>query len=569
MRSRSKAGRRRGGTGSRTRNHFVLIVVFLLAVGALAAAGSRLEDAPGRSGGGGAKARATGARSPSTLTLAWSEAPASLDPAFATNRTAANLVLNLMDPLVRLDRNLRPVPNLAEGWIVSADGKTIEFVLRRSARWSNGEPVTARDFEYSWKRVLAPDTGSPFASELFGIRGAAAYHGCVPRNCPRRAAAVGVEAAGDYRLVVRLTSPQPWFVAQSAQQAFVAVHPETVERFGKTWTRPANIVTNGPFRLEARSDDSIELVRDPEWRDSYRIRLARIDGRVIRDDMARLQAFDAGDVLALDGVRLPASELPALRERREYEAYPALGTYYYGFNLATIRDVHQRRAMSLAVDRRALVDNVAQGDELPATGLTPAGAPGFDEIKGQSPWSPAEGNLDEARAELDRATSVKRSLTLLHIDAPGNREVAGALQDAWSELGLETTIRSRAAEGYLDFRGPLSSTSVDLYQRDWTATLPDPIAGFALWTCDADVNKTNFCDPRFDDVVERARLELTPAARASLYFRAEQMLVGRDGFLPLLPVYWETYPNLESLRVRESFAINALGQIDLAAVDIR
>lgn len=555
--------------GPRARNHFVLIVLVLLAIGALAAAGSRLEDGQGSGGAGIPKTRATGKRPPSTLTLAWSEPPTSLDPAFATNRTAANLALNVMDPLVRLDEDLTPIPHLAAGWSVSRDGTTVTFLLRRGARWTNGDPVTARDFEYSWKRVLSPQVRSPFASELFGIRGAAAYHACVPQNCARRAAAVGIEAVGEDRLVVRLTSRQPWFLAQTAHHAFLAVHGKTVARFGKTWTRPGNIVTNGPFRLEARDEDSIALVRDPDWRGADRVRVGRIDGRVIGDDMARLQAFDAGDVLALDGVRLPATEMPALRERREYEAYPALGTYYYAFNLATIRDVHQRRAMSLAVDRRALIDNVAQGDEVPATGLTPAGAPGFDEINGDAPWLPSDGDLDAAKAELERATVVKRNLTILHVDGSGNRQVATALQDAWTELGLRTTIRSRTAESYLDFRGPLSANSVDLYQRDWTATVPDPVAALAPWTCDADVNKTNFCDPRFDALVEHARVEPSAAARVNMYARAEQVLVGEDGVLPLIPVYWETYPNLEALRVKDSFAVNPLGQIDFAVVELR
>jgi oligopeptide transport system substrate-binding protein len=560
---------RASGASPRQRNHFALIVLVLLAVGALTAAGSRLEDGQGSGGSGTPKARPGGARSPTTLTIAWSKRAGSLDPAFARDRTAENLLLNVMDPLVRLDENLTPVPNLAEGWETSADGKTVTFLLRRGGRWTNGDPVTARDFVFAWKRVLSPEVASPYASALFAIRGAAAYHTCVPQNCAELAAAVGVTAVGDYRLVVRLTSREPWFVAQSGQQAFLAVHRASVEQFGNAWARPESMVTNGPFRLEASGGDSIVLVRDPDWRNADRVEVERVDGRVIEDDMGRVQAFDAGDVLALDGAGLPASEVPSLRERREYEAYPALATYYYGFNLATIRDVHQRRAMSLAVDRRALIDNVAQGDEVPATGFAPPVGVGLPEEEAGSPWSPPDGDLDEARAELARATSVKRRVTLLHIDAPGNRQLATALQDAWRELGIQTTIRSRPAKGYLDFRGPLSSASVDLFQREWTAAVPEPIGGLALWTCEADANKTNFCDPRFDELVERARREPSAVTRAGLYARAEEVLVGEDGLLPFVPIYWETYPNLEALRIKDSFSVNPLGQIELAAIDLR
>ena len=560
---------RAAGARSREKNHFVLIVLVLLAVGALAAAGSRLEDGRGNGGGGGPRARPGEARSPGVLTIAWSERPQSFDPALATDRTATNVLLNVMDPLVRLDENLAPVPNLAEGWEVSADGRTITFLLRPNGRWTNGDPVTAGDFAFAWKRLLSPEVASPFASELFGIRGAAAYHSCVPRNCSERATAVGVSAAGDYRLVVRLTSRQPWFVAQTAHPAFLALNRETLDRFGPDWAEPENLVTDGAFRLERGDEDSVVLARDPDWRDASSVEVERVEGRVIENDMGRVQAFDAGDVVALDGAGLPASEVPALRERREYEAYPALATYYYAFNLATITDVHQRRAMSLAVDRRALIENVAQGDEVPATGFTPAvGATDEAETEARSQWSPADGDLDEAKAELARATTVKRRVTILHVDGRENTQIAAALQDAWRELGIQTTVRSASAEGYLDFRGPLSAASVDMYQQDWAASIPEPVAGLALWTCADDGNKTNFCDPRFDALVEQARSETSSFARASLYTRAEEILVGADGVLPFIPVYWETYPNLEALRVKDSFAVNPLGQIDFAAVDV-
>lgn len=547
----------------------MLIVLVLLAVGALAGAGSRLEDGRGNGGGGGPKARPGEANSPSALTIAWSERPQSFDPAHATDRTAANVLLNVMDPLVRLDENLAPVPNLAEGWEVSPDGRTITFLLRPNGRWTNGDPVRAGDFAFAWKRVLSPEVASPFASQLFGIRGAAAYHACVPRNCSERAAGVGVSAAGDHRLVVRLTSRQPWFAAQTAHQAFLAVHRGTLNRFGDTWAEPENLVTNGPFRLERRDDDAVFLVRDPDWRGASGVDVERVEGRVIENDMGRVQAFDAGEVLALDGAGLPASEVPALRERREYEAYPALATYYYAFNLATISDVHQRRAMSLAVDRRALIENVAQGDEVAATGLTPVvGDENEAETEARSRWSPADGDLDEAREELARATVVKRRVTVLHVDGRENRQVATALQNAWRELGIQTTIRSRPADGYLDFRGPLSATSVDLYQEEWVASVPEPIGGLALWTCAAEENKTNFCDARFDELVARAGSETSTVARVDLYARAEEILVGADGLLPFIPVYWETYPNLEALQIKESFSVNPLGQIDFSAVEL-
>jgi ABC-type transport system substrate-binding protein len=163
---------------------------------------------------------------------------------------------------------------------------------------------------------------------------------------------------------------------------------------------------------------------------------------------------------------------------------------------------------------------------------------------------------------------VQERVTLLHVDAPGNRAIALALRAAWQQLGIETTIRARAAEGYLDFRGPLSRDSVDLYQLDLRYPFADAAPGLSLWTCRSDRNKTNFCRARFDELVADARREGDASARQVLATRAEEVLSGADGALPGIPIYWHTRTNLEALPVRETFAVSPLGQIDLAAVEL-
>ena len=553
-------------SGRQAGSHFFLIALVLLAGGALAAAGSQLEAV----GGPGRPAAAPRSDNPGggTLRIAWGAKPRSLDPAFATDRTAANVISNLMDPLVKLGDDLQPVPNLAKGWSVSADGRRVTFFLRAGGRWTNGERVTARDFEYAWKRALSPELDSPLAERLFALRGARAYHACRAR-CARLRGRVGVRAEGDLELHVTLRFRQPWFVGQTAHPAVLPVHAVSVARLGEAWTRPDNIVTSGPFRLAAYTGNTITLVKDRLWRNARSIAAGRIEGEVVTDPAARVQAFDSGDVMALDGSPLPATELPALRERREYETYPALGVYFYAFNLAAVNDVHQRRAMALAVDRRALVDFVSQSPDEPAARLLPATATRVGEPTQASSWLPPRGDLAAARKELDRAASVRRQITLLHFDEPGQREVAAAVRDAWRELGIETTIRSRPADEYLDFRGPLSRDSVDLYAVDRRYDYPDAMSGLAPWSCRAPENKTNFCNAGFDRLLSRARREPDGLAREAVYLEAEEILVGPDGRMPVLPLFRRAYPNLEALSVKDSFSVNALGQIDLSAVELR
>ena len=477
------------------------------------------------------------------------------------------MVANIFDPLVKLGRDLEPLPGAAQGWQASRGGRRYTFQLRSDMRWSDGSRVTARDYAYAWRRVLDPKMKSPQAPRLFGISGAVAYNSCVADSCSALAADLGLHARDARTLVVDLAAPRPWFPAETAHPAFLPVHRSTVERLGEGWAQADTLVTNGPFELESADEGAIVLVKNRSFRAARSVSLGRVVGRVMPDPRARVQAFDAGEVMALDAGPLPTSDLPALRERQEYEVYPALGSYLYAFNLKSVRDVNQRRAMALAVNRSAILANVVQSDMLPATRFTPTAVPGFGHAE-ESPWLPPEGDLSEARRLLRRAAAVEERVTLLHVDAPGNRDIAVGLRAAWQQLGIETTIRARAAEDYLDFRGPLSRDSVDLYQLDLRYPFADAAPGLSLWTCRSDRNKTNFCRVRFDELVAEARREEDASARQVLATRAEEVLSGADGALPGIPIYWHTRTNLEALPVRETFAVSPLGQIDLAAVEL-
>ena len=539
------------------------MALVLAAVGVLAAAGSQLEDSPGRAGGAGAGSADEVAGW--TLTLAWSRAPRSVDPAFATDTTGANLAWNLFDPLVRLGSGLEPLPAAAQAWEVSEDGRRVTFRLRRDGTWSNGGRVTARDYAYAWKRVLSPETASPLAERLFGIAGAEAYHTCVGDECERRGRRLGIRAVDARTLVVRLAAPRPWFVAETAHPAFLPVHASTVERYGADWTEPGRIVTNGPFLLEEADDETITLVKNRSFRAARRIEVGRVVGRILTNGRARVEAFDLGEVMALDGGSLPAADLPALRERREYASYASLGSYGYAFNLKSIRDAHQRRAMALAIDRAAIIQNVVQADMRAATRFTPSAVPGFAHAEA-SPWLPPGGAVSAARDELGRAASVEERITLLHVDTPGNRALALAARDAWRELGIETAIVARPPRDFLDFSGPLSRDSVDLYQVELRYPYADASYGLSVWACESERNKTGFCRAGFDDLLVEAAREDDVEARQRLYTRAEAILSGPLGALPAVPVYWHTAANLEALAIQPTFDVNPLGQIDLAAV---
>ena len=499
------------------------------------------------------------------VTINWGAEPPSLDPGLASDTTSSNILLNIMDPLVRLEGDdLEPVGYLAESWETSEDGRTVTFTLREGGQWTNGDPVTAGDFEYSWKRTISPELAADYAYQFDGIVGATEYNSC-EENCDALRDAVGVKAIDDRTLEVTLTSAQPWFIQQVAHHSFLAVHQATIEQFGEQWTEAANIVTNGPFQLESWEHNStIDLVKWEDWRDAGSVSLQRVNGRMITEGTTSVQAFEAGEIDAT--LNLPTEELPRLKETPDYQQYPGLGTYYYGFNTTNVPDVNQRRAMALAIDRRSIIDNVAQADQLPANGYTPQGMPGFDAINPASEWLPENGDLDRAKELMAQVENPVTDITLVINDAPGHREIAVAVQAMWRELGLSVDIQQQEWAQFLEFVGPPPDTSVEAFRLGWIGDYVDAMNFLDQWTCNSGNNSTNFCDEEYDSLVTEARATPDNDERYGMYAQLEEKLLGPDGAVPFAPIYWYTYTSLENESIRDTMSINLLDQIDLTKI---
>jgi oligopeptide transport system substrate-binding protein len=538
-----------------------LSAVLLALVTGLLVVGCGGRDEGGDGGGGAAAA---------DQTLKWGlGSEFVLDPGLATDTTSAKLVLNIFDPLVKLGDDLEAVPSMAESWDVN--GPKVVYHLRSGATWSNGDPVTAKDYEYAWKRALDPELASDYSYQLYGIKGAVEYNEC-EKNCDALREKVAVKATDDQTLEVTLTSAQPWFIQQSAHSVFLPVHQATVEQFGERWTRPENIVTNGPFSVEAAQPSaSITLVKNAEWRDAANVKLERVEGRIIVDGTTAVQSFEAGEVDVLDE-QLPPAETPRLKETPEYELYPGLGTSYYGFNVKdNIKDINQRRAMSLAVDRQSIIDNITQANEKPANAFTPEGMPGREEVvSGEgSPWTPASGDIEQAKELMAKAQNPKKKITIYSNESSPNKEVAEALQSMWKQIGIDSTIKILEWQQFLEFLGPPPPKAVDIYRLGWVGDFVDDINFLELWTCDSGNNNTGFCDKEYDALVAKAKQTANNSDRYAIYKQLEEKLTGQEGFLPFIPLWYITYPNLERETVKETFNINLLDQVDLTKVEIK
>jgi oligopeptide transport system substrate-binding protein len=344
------------------------------------------------------------------------------------------------------------------------------------------------------------------------------------------------------------------------------VNKKAVENFGDEWTEAANIVTNGPFKLATWEHNSeIDLVKDNTWRDAGSVKLTRVNGRMISDGLTAVHAFEAGE-LDVDTNPPPPDEIARLKRTPAYVQYPTLGTYYYGVNVKNITDVKQRRAMALAIPRQSIIDNVSRAGQLPATGFTPKGMPGFDVINPKSPWLPPGGDIKQAEQLMSAVASPKKDITLYIQDSATQRDVAVAIRAAWMKLGITTTIKEQEFAQFLEFIGPPPNQDVDVYRLGWIGDYVDAINFLELWTCDSRNNSTNYCNKNYDAKLEEARKEENSNARYKLYREAEDILFGENGDLPVLPIYFFTIPGLERESVRDSFEFNVLRQVDLTKV---
>ena len=318
------------------------------------------------------------------------------------------------------------------------------FRLRDDGRWTNGDRVTAVDFEYAWKRVLDPKLAAVNASQLYGIVGADRVQRAARRAATKLRDRVGVKALDERTLEVRLTSPQPWFVGQVANVPFLPVHRATVERFGRKVDRAGEHRHERPLpphRPDARRVDHADEVEAVAG-------CRRGEGRAVRGAdhqgtrRLRSTAFEAGEIDAcIVQACIPPDDIERLQDGDAYLPAPGLVTRYLGLNLKTVPDLNQRRALAFALDRTSLVENVTKADEEPADELhARRECPGFDAIAQH--FLPKEADLEAARRYLERATAPKRTLNLVYStsDRAGDRKSPSPCRRCGSRSAFGSTL---------------------------------------------------------------------------------------------------------------------------------
>ncbi len=488
---------------------------------------------------------------------------ASLDPAAVTGVPELKVLRFLYEGLLVKDpRTLEPLPGVAESWEISQGGLVYTFHLRADARWSNGEPVTAQDFAYSFERLLDPRTAAAYAYQLWYVKGAQAYTSAAA-GVPF--ASVGIRAQGARTLVLELAAPTPFFLDVLAGVPLMPVNRANLEelqrrfpeRWRVEWLRPEHLVGNGPYRLALRRvNDRLRFVRNEQYWDAHSVALETIDCLAVEHLETALNLYLTGEVGWTDNV--PTAALDALRGRPDFQPAPYLAAGFYRFNTtrAPFDDARVRRALALAVDREALAARVLRAGEQPSFGLLPP------EIRGARPGALRHGtreqDLAEARALLTDAgygpgQRALAPLEILFATQSTNKDVAEVIADGWRrELGVESHLLNQESRVALDSQKNLR---YDVSRSSWIADHPDALGFLEIFVSGSENNRTGWSSARYDELIGRARVARDPE-RAALLEEAEALLLEE---LPILPIWSFVTRNLVDPRL-EGFAGNALDE---------
>jgi ABC-type oligopeptide transport system substrate-binding subunit len=495
--------------------------------------------------------------------------PPSLDAGLATDTTSSSVLYNIMDPLIRLGPGpaLKAEPGAASSWVVK--GAVVTLNLNKAVKWSNGAATTAQDYVYSWLRTISPQLGADYAYQFFGIKGAEAYNSCDPAkaNCDTLRAQVGIKAVNKNTLQITLTSPQPWFIQQLSHTSFLPVYKPIVDKYGNKFTEASNFIGNGPFKLTSwKHDASVVITKNPKWRLAKQVKLNQVEMQIITDGATAENAFDAGNIDVSTQTVL-AQDIPKYKKNGALQIDPALGTYYYGFNLKNVSNVNQRRAMAFAIDRQAIIKYITQAGQLPAKGFTPRGIAGGPTIDKNS-FMPATHQTAKAKAFMAKVPNPKTDIRLFLNNSPNHIKIATAIQAFWKGIGINTSIKVLEWKQYLQFLGPPPNQDVDVYRLGWIYDFPDAYNGLVLWTCNSGNNNTNWCNKKYDALVNQATKTPDFDKRVALYQQAETILTGPSGDLPIMPIYWYTFQELINKKKVKGFLTAPTSQWDLTKVTV-
>ena len=485
-----------------------------------------------------------------TLELGNLTEPTDLDPQVITSQQDFNVVFSLLEGLTTPDpKDLHPTPGAAQSWEVSPDQLAYTFHLRPEAKWSNGDPVTAQDFLYAWRRILTPALRRRV--QLHALR-RQARRGVQRRQARRLLAGRFRRAPDPLTLRVTLRSPTPYFLSLVGHTSWFPVHQSTVEKFGQLtdrgtpWTRPGNYVGNGPFVLkEWRTNQVIRIEKNPTYWDAAHIGLHGINYYPIESVDTEERAFRAGQLHLTS--TFPGDKADTYRKQHpeELQISPMLGTYYYRFNVAKppLNDPRVRRALAMTIDRQGIIDSILRTGQKPAYSLVPPGTAGYETLGKIHDDVPAAQKL-LADAGFPGGQGFP-TLTIIFNTNEAHKRIAEAIQAQWKKnLGITVSLANQEAKV---LENTTKEGDYQIARYAWFGDYDDPNTFLTLMVSNGGNNQTGWADPEYDKLVALAANTADPATREKVFQQAEGILVDEA---PILPIYFYTRATLRRPEVK-------------------
>ena len=480
--------------------------------------------------------------------------PRELDPTLSTGVPESHIEDNLFEGLCALDPfTLDPIPGAAQSWRISDDGKVYTFKLRKGLKWSDGKPLNAHDFVYSWRRTLDPKHASEYAYQLYYIKNGKPYNEGKLKDPTK----LGVEAKDDQTLVVTLENPTPYFLRLVAFHTLYPVPQHVIAKHkGARWTKEGNIVSNGAFKLaEWRLNKHVKLVPNEHYWDRKRVKLKAAYFLPIERETTEEKAFISGRLHMTNTV--PPLKIPFYQRQNKrnpkkaiYHSAPMLGTYYYRFNvtLPALKDKRVRKALAMTIDRQLLVDKITKGGQTPATTFVPPNTGGYSHPPVFNKTLTA-GDIAKAKKLLAAAGYPNGKglpkFELLYNTSENHKKIAIAIQQMWKKhLGVEITILNQEWKVFLN---AVKKLSFQISRAGWIGDYVDPNTFLDMFVTGGGNNDTGWSNKDYDNYIKMAGAETNASKRLDIFRKAEDLLLEET---PIIPIYHYTNNLLVSRQVR-------------------
>jgi len=459
---------------------------------------------------------------------------ATIDPHKSQGVPESHVIRDLLEGLVNQDGDGNTIPGVAESW-ETTDNKTFTFHLRKDAKWSNGDPVTAQDFVYSWQRAVDPATASPYAWYMEYTKMANAKDIVAGKKDKSE---LGVKAVDANTLVVELETAVPYFVMMMGHTTMKPVHQATVEKYGDQWTKPEHFVGNGAFSVDKWIvNERLVLKRNEQYWDNGKTVLNKVTFLPIENQVAEMNRFLSGEIDFTN--ELPTEHFKRLKKEHAEDVSVAgnLCSYYYIFNTkkAPFDDVRVRQAISYAIDRNIVTDAILAQGQKPAYFLTPEITAGFDpELPAYGKMSQKERNAEAARllAEAGYGKDNPLNFKLLYNTSENHKKIAVALGSMWKKtLGLSVTLENQEWKTYLSSK---DSGDFEVARAGWCGDYNEASSFLTLMKSNNTTGGVHYDSAAYDQIIDKALNSTSEEERKALYLEAEKLMAND---MPIAPIY--------------------------------